>query len=393
MINSDLDEQDELFAGRLIEGPGRIEQLAKFLRSRSVRKIMIVHGRNSYTDSGAAQFFGSLHQHFDCVEFTEYTPNPYIEEAMAGASLFKTENCEAILAVGGGSTLDIAKLISVFEAHQGQEHELSTGRVKPYNQLVPLIAVPTTSGSGSEATHFAVVYVNQEKYSLAHPKLLPDRIILDASLTKTLTGGAYWTPVFDAICQAIESYWSVGATDLSQSYSKKAIEHAWPILTKTDKPDANDRHLLMLASHYAGRAINVTKTTAPHALSYALTTDYGIPHGNAVALFLGSFFEFNVSLANSSRANPVPSDIILRRIDELLKLLGGIPLDEFANRWEHIMKERQLIYSFSDVGITSDDEIDMLLNKVNLERLGNHPVQLSHSDLRQHLKRICRVDQ
>ena len=60
-------------------------------------------------------------------------------------------------------------------------------KIKPYNQLVPLIAVPTTSGSGSEATHFAVVYVNQEKYSLAHPKLLPDRIILDASLTKTLT--------------------------------------------------------------------------------------------------------------------------------------------------------------------------------------------------------------
>ena len=89
MINSDLDEQDELFAGRLIEGPGRIEQLAKFLRSRSVRKIMIVHGRNSYTESGAAQIFGSLHQHFDCVEFTDYTPNPYIEEAMAGASLSK----------------------------------------------------------------------------------------------------------------------------------------------------------------------------------------------------------------------------------------------------------------------------------------------------------------
>ena len=393
MINSDLNEQDELFAGRLIKGPGRIEQLVEFLRSRSVRKIMIVHGRNSYGNSGAAQIFGRLHKHFDCVEFTDYTPNPYIEEAMAGASLFKTENCEAILAVGGGSTLDIAKLISVFEAHQGQEHELSTGKIKPHNQLVPLIAVPTTSGSGSEATHFAVVYVNQEKYSLAHPELLPDRIILDASLTKTLTGAAYWTPVFDSVCQAIESYWSAGATDLSQSYSKKAIEHAWPILTNMGGPDDNDRNLLMLASHYAGRAINITKTTAPHALSYTLTTAYGIPHGNAVALFLGSFFELNVSLANSSGVNPVPNDVVLQRVDELLKLLGDVPLDDFASRWAQLMKERQLIYSFSDVGITSDEEIDMLLNKVNLERLSNHPVQLSRSNLRQHLKRICKVNQ
>lgn len=393
MIDSDLNEHDELFAGRLIEGPGRIEQLVKFLRSRSVRKIMIVHGRNSYGSSGAAQIFGRLYQHFDCVEFTDYTPNPYIEEAMAGASLFKTENCEAILTVGGGSTLDIAKLISVFEAHQGQEHELSTGKIKPRNQLVPLIAVPTTSGSGSEATHFAVVYVNQEKYSLAHPELLPDRIILDASLTKTLTGAAYWTPVFDAVCQAIESYWSAGATNLSQSYSKKAIEHAWPILTKMCSPDDHDRNLLMLASHYAGRAINISKTTAPHALSYTLTTAYGIPHGNAVALFLGSFFELNVSLANSSGVNPVANDVILQRIDELLKLLGDVPLDDFASRWAQFMKKRQLIYSFTDVGITSDEEIEMLLDKVNLERLGNHPVHLSRGDLRQHLRRICKVDQ
>ena len=71
-------------------------------------------------------------------------------------------------------------------------------------------------------------------------------------------------------------------------------------LQTLDKPNANDRNLLMLASYYAGRAINITKTTAPHALSYTLTTAYGIPHGNAVALFLGSFFELNVSLANSS---------------------------------------------------------------------------------------------
>ena len=393
MINSDLNEQDKLFDGRLIEGPSRIEQLVDFLRSRSVRKIMIVHGRNSYASSGAAHNFSRLQQHFNCVEFTDYTPNPYIEEAMAGASLFKTENCEAILAVGGGSTLDIAKLISVFESHQGQEHELATGKIRPSGQLVPLIAVPTTSGSGSEATHFAVVYVNEDKFSLAHPELLPDRIILDAKLTKTLNGAAYWTPVFDAVCQAIESYWSAGATDLSQSYSRKAIELAWPILTNLGSPDDNDRRLLMLASHYAGRAINITKTTAPHALSYTLTTAYGIPHGNAVALFLGSFFELNVSLANSTGANPVPSDVILQRIDELLKLLGDVPLDDFSNRWEQLMKKRQLIYSFSDVGVTSDGEIDMLLDNVNLERLGNHPVHLSRSDLRHHLKRLCKVNQ
>ena len=129
MINSDLYEQDELFAGRLIEGPGRIKQLAKFLRSRSVRKIMIVHGRNSYGSSGAAQILVACTNILIVLSSLITHPIPISKRLSQARAFFKTENCEAILAVGGGSTLDIAKLISVFEAHQGQEHELSTGKL------------------------------------------------------------------------------------------------------------------------------------------------------------------------------------------------------------------------------------------------------------------------
>jgi len=389
MLGTAMNMQDDLFADRVIETPDKVATAIRFLMDRSVQNVLVVHGRDSYVKSGADKFFAPLRQSFNCFEFTQFTPNPTLEEGVSGSEAFSKNNCDAILAVGGGSTLDVAKLINVFQAHRGNELALATGKTKPDKPLAPFIAAPTTSGSGSEATHFAVVYVGKEKFSLASHSMLPDRIILEGEFTDGLAGKAFWIPVFDLICQAIESFWSVGANDLSRSYAKSALGIAWPILTRTDTVTSDDRSQLLLASHLAGRAINITKTTAPHALSYTLTTNYNIPHGNAVALFLGSFFDLHARLSNLTHAAPAQSVDLMRRTSELLQIMDGIEVDNFSENWKQLMKKRQLVSDLSEAGIRTKVAINELIDGVNVERLGNHPIALTRDDLYWHLHLMC----
>src|SRR5690606_25840825 len=139
----------------------------------------------------------------------------------------------------------------------------------------PLLAVPTTAGTGSEATHFAVVYIDGVKHSLAHPLLRPDLVILDPLLTYAMPPGLTAATGLDALSQGIEALWAVGATTKSVGYAARAVELAAGALeTAVIAPDRTARRAMMEAAHASGLAIDISKTTAPHALSYAISTDF-----------------------------------------------------------------------------------------------------------------------
>lgn len=361
-------------------GRGNIKYLKDILKQCNPGKVFLVSGQRSFQSCGAKADIEKLLQGYEFVTFNDFSPNPTIDEALKGSDLFKKEKCDFILAVGGGSPIDMAKIINAFQAHEGREHQLAKGSIKISKTLVPSCVIPTTAGTGSEATHFAVVYVEGKKYSLADNSLLPDYVILDATYTDNLPAYITACTGFDALCQAIESFWAKGATTESRGYATKAIPLLLENIEQAVKEctDKAARDAMLLGANYAGKAINISKTTAPHALSYAITSATGLPHGHAVALTLGNFFIINNNCLDKNDNSNIDAFVL----NDLYQLMNVHSAQEAQSQWYEFMKKCRLDFNKETIGLNNPEIIEGILKQVNAERLGNHPFQLSNDDLK-----------
>lgn len=238
---------------------------------------------------------------------------------------------------------------------------------------MPLILFPTTAGTGSEATHFAVCYMDGLKYSIADESILPTEAYIDYRFT--LTASPYLTACsgFDALSQAIESYWSIKSTKDSRAYAAEAIKLIYPNLEKcVFMPSEFEREQLAIGSNFSGRAINISFTTAPHAYSYGITTYMNLPHGHAVACTLPYFFELNMNVSDENCMDSRGVDFVRRRMDELCLLLGITLKDCFLSLIRYI----NLLFMNKKIVPPSVDIIREILKSVNVERLGNNPVKI-----------------
>ncbi len=357
-------------------GRGQIRAIQKVLKKHAPKKIFLVTGKHSYQACGANSDIDRLLSDYTFVRFHDFSPNPTFKEALQGTKLFEKEPCDFIIAIGGGSAIDMAKTINVFQAHKGKEKELATGQLKLTNTLLPMCIVPTTTGTGSEATHFAVIYVDGDKYSLAHETLLPNYVILDPNYTDTMSPYITACTGFDALSQAIESYWAKGATDESRGYAVQAI----PLISNNielavNEADRTARENMQLGANYAGKAINISKTTAPHALSYGITRITSLPHGHAVALTLGNFFIINDRCINEGHQ-------ALDMFQNLYSLLNVSNANEAKSWWYDLMAKCKLNTDLKEYSLDKERLIDAIISYPNLERLGNHPFQLDKNDLK-----------
>lgn len=363
-------------------GPGSIQQLSEILRKISPQKVFIVSGNKSYELSGAGKALQRMLKGTDHRRYSDFRDNPKFEDLLEGAKAIRGYAPDLVIAVGGGSVMDTAKTISILPLDERSAKKVITGETRPGNKIAPLVAIPTTAGSGSEATHFAVAYLNNEKYSVASDLLLPDYVILDPELTYSMP--AYQTAVsgMDALCQGIESYWAKGANEQSRNYASKAIEL---VLRNVEQavhdPNATARFEMMKGANYAGKAINISKTTAPHAISYAFTSYYGVPHGHAVALTLGEFITFNVKRA-ATNANKDLAGIMQR----LIELFGSTNAAGCRDRFYQLMQDIGLDTRLREV--IPEIDLTLILENINTERLGNHPISLTNTDIHHILQAI-----
>jgi alcohol dehydrogenase class IV len=371
-------------------GRGSIKYLVGELARLSVTRLLVVTGMQSYVSSGANDVIESLPPHLNISLFSEFTSNPTLEEASIGVDIFRENDCDGIVAIGGGSVIDIAKSINALQAHSDVEIELVTGKRKVDNPLPPLIAIPTTGGTGSEATHFAVLYYAGEKYSLASDYLLPTVAIVDPVFTDRLPSYISACTGFDALSQAIESYWSVGGTVQSKKYAAEAIVLLISCLERVVNGDEElAKDAVMRAANLSGKAINISKTTAPHALSYEITKKYGIPHGHAVALTLGQFFMFHEEVDQTADRLAVSKDDFRSSMSALYKMIGVESGVQARDYWFALMQACGLEISLANLGLRADDLIE-LASGANVERLRNHPVRLEEGDLTQLLTDLSR---
>lgn len=318
------------------------------LTSMNAKRVFIVHGKRSYVDCGAEAVMNDALStlNIEVREFTNFSANPKDEEALFGLGIVMRYRPDVIIAVGGGSAMDTAKLIRHYAAEQG------------FN--VQLWAIPTTAGTGAEASHISVIYRDGVKYSMAEEDLMPDIAILYPPFT--YSNNAYLTACtgFDALAQAIETYWNPQATEESITYSFRAIAHLLHQLPKC-LANSNDHYLrddLLFGSYWAGRAMNIAKTTAPHAFSYAFTTHCGYPHGHAVAITFPFFAKLNMQ-DSPKRA-------------ELCWMLG-LPIDtDLQQYFTDYIKAIGLGFR----GTNGHDVRDLLM-QVNQLRLKNNPVVMT----------------
>ncbi len=342
-------------------------------------KIFVVRAGKSFELSGAESFIQELLDSSKYSSFSKFETNPQLEDLNEGVRLFKLGNYEMIIAIGGGSVLDMAKLISVF-AHQNENsNDIVEGKVALNNANTPLLTVPTTAGSGAEATAFAVIYIGKQKYSISNEALLPKFVYLDSSFSET--ANAYLTACtgLDAFCQAVESVWSVNACVQSEGYALQAIQLIWANIKKAVlENNQKAKEQMQQASFLAGKAINITKTTAPHALSYAFTSYYGIPHGHAVALSLPFFIEFNYQLNDSNCTDLRGAAAVKSRIDKILGLLG---VNIFQAKKVLLQLFESINVNINILELIKDFDPQIIIDNVNVERLKNNPRQISKDDI------------
>ena len=363
-------------------GKGSLNKIKCIVNEIKPKKILLITGKKSFLSSGASNKINSLLRNFNIIIFNDFQSNPKIEDVKCGIGLFKSYNPDLIIAIGGGSAIDMAKMINILSV---QKDSKLTDYIK--NPLlikrrgIPLVAVPTTIGTGSESTQFSVLYVKKVKYSLSHQFMMPDYAIIDAELSFNLPEHIAAASGMDALSQAVESYWAVKSTKESKQYASEAITLALSSLKGAVLGDKKSIEEMSKAAHLSGRAINITTTTAPHALSYPITTYFGLQHGHAVALTLGNFFIINFDVDDDNINDCRGVKYLKKIMRELYNMFGVSSSLECKDKWYAIMKEIGLDSDMEKIGITTKLEMDKIVDNINLQRLKNNPVRVNKRQL------------
>ena len=366
-------------------GTGSIDNLGDILNELQAAKVFLICGKKSFSDCGAEAHINKI-KNVQFIRFSDFETNPKIEDVNKGLQLFKQNRADAIIAIGGGSAIDMAKLIRYFS--MGNQNEVSIEDITNYTAIdnkkaqPPFIVIPTTAGSGSEATSFAVLYADKVKYSVADNSILPDIVIIDPLLSMSLS--SYNTAVtgMDALCHAVESYWSINSTDESKEYARKSITVILNTLPDTvHAPSVETRLRMAEAANLAGKAINISKTTAAHAVSYTLTSYFSIPHGLAVSLLLPDLLVYNSGITEKDIVDSRGVNYVKQTIDEINKLFGEKNSQNTKIVLEQFINKLGLSTSLSAYNVNYDD-IDIIVENINSERLNNNPRKVEKDDLR-----------
>jgi alcohol dehydrogenase class IV len=361
---------------KIIEG---IDKLQEILEIINCRKLFMVID-SSYPFLNIKDKIDQLYVTKIC--FSDFSPNPLFEDVCKGIDLFKAQDCDAILAVGGGSSIDVAKCIKLavlaVESNDALIPPLVSKQVEIEGRRIPFIAIPTTAGTGSESTHNAVMYYQGAKQTVTNDGVLPDYALLEPKVLSTLPLYQKKCTMMDALCQGIESWWSVNSTDESKGYAKTAVE----LITKYWRKyifdnDADAASKIMLAANYAGRAINISATTAAHAMSYKITSMYKLPHGHAVAVCLPEIWEYMTGHPEHC-IDPRGKEYLLDIFGQISKSLSRTGPKESITFVRDMMKEMNMDHP---AAVNREEELKLFTESVNPVRLKNNPVELTHEIL------------
>jgi len=345
--------------------------LINILSKENPKSILIITGKNSYKNSKAEIFFKKIDSEYFTNIYHKIEENSSYFEILDLLKKYEEISFDIIIAYGGGSVIDFSKVVSLYKKNIIRFRK-NFQNSESLSNTIPLIAIPTTAGSGAESTQFAVLYKENIKYSIVNKNIIPKYAILDSKSTFSLSKYQTACSAIDAVCQAIESLWAKNKNEKSEQYALKALQLIYPNIIKCYEGVKESRLPVLEGSNFSGKAINISMTTAPHALSYYLTCFHNIPHGEAVAINIEPFIKINFeSISETAKI-------------KLLKIFKVKTKDEFIKSMSSLKLNLGLKLNLSEVkGLNPRN----YLSKINIERLKNNPIKLSSKELLKIIKR------
>jgi len=345
---------------KVIRGRGSISRILQMTEKLGIQRPMIIGSEHL-----AGRLLRKAPELLNFPVFSGYHPNPDVQDALPAVESYRKFHCDGLISIGGGSAMDTAKTVKAVLL-AGSAEKAMAGDFPEQTEGIPHVAIPGTAGTGAEATQNAVVYQGDIKKSISHAALRPEGVILDPELLSSLPLYHRKAAALDALCQGIESYWCKNATEDSRVHAFLAILGVLDNLKKYLKGDPHAEDEMMDASFQSGKAIQITRTTAAHAMSYQLTKSMGFAHGHSCMITLPVLWEM---AAEHEEMLPVLSELSdrMRMSDQQMvpRLLRGILFD--------------LEMTIPDQ--PDEETIKRLALSVDPARLGNHPVKMTEADV------------
>ena len=353
------------------------EDILKYINDKSFKKIFVLCGKKSFVNSGAENLLKNI-VNKEIKLFYKKSEIPILEELIEIIKDIKNFKPDLFLAIGGGAVIDYAKIANVVDIRPDLA-ELIVNYTYPFKKKYTKLAViPTTAGSGAEVTSNAVIYVDGIKHSFESELLIPDHFFLIPEFLISAPNKIKASSGFDAIAQALESLVSRKSNDKSVEYASKSLRVSVnSFISFINDPNMKNATEMSIASNLAGKAISISKTTAPHAASYPFTSLFNISHGHAVSLFFEKFFKFNYDNLDKSET----SFDLKKRFDLIFNLFDVQDINGFNSKISLIKKKANLEDDLKKFNIDIIKSSEDVLKGINLLRLGNNPVKIDGKDI------------
>ena len=355
-----------------------IENLINELKQLEFAAPIFILDRNRAQVWGIEETIDAITKKNKTIWIDKIDPNPTQYSIFEALNSIESFNCDILVAIGGGSTIDLAKALACFKGLTIATPDACVKEIKMKtyvdNIKLPIIAVPSTAGTGSEVTSWATVWdkSNGEKYSLDSDKLEPTQAWIVPELTDSLPPRVRLSTALDAVSHAIESYWAKKSNLLVKQLSLTSLKLMSINLPKLLKNNKNEeaRDNVCLASLFAGLSFGITRTTASHSISYPLTSRYNIEHGFACAMTLNEVAKYNSRVVD------------LKSVFEIFQPFGGI------DSWLQLVSQGIVILKLSEFKVKQSD-FDAIVDKsFTGGRIDNNPVELKREDIKKILENV-----
>ena len=362
-----------------------LNKIAKVLSLKKYEKILVVSGAKSYYSTKSDKIIKNLIKKKQNKLFLKKSKIPEYHELKKLIKDIVKYKPNLILSCGGGAVLDLSKVANSLAYEKSIKKKIKSNKYQLKNYC-DLFAIPTTAGTGAEVTTNAVIYVDNIKYSiegeLIKPKymaLMPELVVLNKR--KDIISSS----AFDSFAQSVESMFSNRSTKQSLNYSKKSIILFMKNYKKFIKlKSLESGYKMSLSSYYSGKAISISKTIAPHAVSYPFTSYFNINHGHAVSLTFDTIIEHNyINVKNS-----IAPYNLQKRYEILFDLLKIKNIKSFKKKILSIKKDLSLENKLSKINKRIPENLSLILKNINTQRLKNNPIKISKQDIHQILKNI-----
>ena len=357
-------------------GIGKLQKLPEIIEQLGYKKGLLISTPSMVKNGTAEKLLAASHG--TLVEiFSDIQPNPTLKNTDDCASVLRSNDYDFAVAIGGGSILDCAK-VACFMAKTDDLTSVYFYKEKAVDQPgIPLIAIPTTSGTASEITSASVLTDTEKgvKAPMNNKYFYPKYALIDPALTLSCPSHVTAASGIDVLAHSLEAFYGKKHQPYTDMAAEKAAKLVFEnLLTAYNEPNNIEARVNMsLASVTAGLAFNLTQTAAAHACSYPLTQDFGIPHGEACAFTLAGFWRLN-----SSSEDPYVSN----RLQQFSKNCGFDDADALANFIDQMKNEMGLRMTLSDAGITSEALLDELISNSFAPNMQNNPVDITPETLK-----------